>query len=66
MDLSEKKDLSSFSTVMRSDGTSLYITRQVSLSVFIAIFFASYLLYMSTFVTGSTDIEALYFWDATP
>ncbi|KFW91988.1 hypothetical protein N336_04328, partial [Phalacrocorax carbo] len=30
VDLSEKKDLSSFSTVMRSDGTSLYITRQVS------------------------------------
>ncbi|NXW12951.1 SYRM protein, partial [Circaetus pectoralis] len=28
VDLSEKKDLSSFSTVMRSDGTSLYITRQ--------------------------------------
>ncbi|KFO86249.1 hypothetical protein N320_01186, partial [Buceros rhinoceros silvestris] len=30
VDLSEKKDLSLFSTVMRSDGTSLYITRQVS------------------------------------
>ncbi|KFQ09613.1 hypothetical protein N329_11612, partial [Haliaeetus albicilla] len=30
VDLSEKKDLSSFSTVMRSDGTSLYITRQVT------------------------------------
>ncbi|NXJ14766.1 SYRM protein, partial [Odontophorus gujanensis] len=29
VDLSEKKDLSSFSTVIRSDGTSLYITRQV-------------------------------------
>ncbi|NWX12443.1 SYRM protein, partial [Aegotheles bennettii] len=28
VDLSEKKDLSSFSTVVRSDGTSLYITRQ--------------------------------------
>ncbi|NWS97288.1 SYRM protein, partial [Mionectes macconnelli] len=28
VDLSEKKDLSSVSTVMRSDGTSLYITRQ--------------------------------------
>ncbi|NXX44553.1 SYRM protein, partial [Tricholaema leucomelas] len=28
VDLSEKKDLSSLSTVMRSDGTSLYITRQ--------------------------------------
>uniref|UniRef100_A0A8C0ELT7 Probable arginine--tRNA ligase, mitochondrial n=1 Tax=Bubo bubo TaxID=30461 RepID=A0A8C0ELT7_BUBBB len=41
VDLSEKKDLSSFSTVMRSDGTSLYITRQVSPSVFIAIYFAS-------------------------
>ncbi|NWU90363.1 SYRM protein, partial [Upupa epops] len=36
VDLSEKKDLSSFSTVMRSDGTSLYITRQVSLSVDLA------------------------------
>ncbi|NXV14500.1 SYRM protein, partial [Cepphus grylle] len=32
VDLSEKKDLSSFSTVMRSDGTSLYITRQVNLA----------------------------------
>ncbi|NXP02510.1 SYRM protein, partial [Thinocorus orbignyianus] len=30
VDLSENKDLSSVSTVMRSDGTSLYITRQVS------------------------------------
>ncbi|NWI96610.1 SYRM protein, partial [Pitta sordida] len=30
VDLSEKKDLSLVSTVMRSDGTSLYITRQVS------------------------------------
>ncbi|NXW58391.1 SYRM protein, partial [Eurystomus gularis] len=28
VDLSEKKDLSSFATIMRSDGTSLYITRQ--------------------------------------
>ncbi|NXW69452.1 SYRM protein, partial [Hirundo rustica] len=28
VDLSEKKDLTTFSTVMRSDGTSLYITRQ--------------------------------------
>ncbi|NXI95095.1 SYRM protein, partial [Psophia crepitans] len=36
VDLSEKKDLSSFSTVMRSDGTSLYITRQVSPSVDLA------------------------------
>uniref|UniRef100_A0A8C8B7N6 Probable arginine--tRNA ligase, mitochondrial n=1 Tax=Otus sunia TaxID=257818 RepID=A0A8C8B7N6_9STRI len=53
VDLSEKKDLSSFSTVMRSDGTSLYITRQVSPSVIIAIYFASRLLYMSTFVTDS-------------
>ncbi|EOB06088.1 Putative arginyl-tRNA synthetase, mitochondrial, partial [Anas platyrhynchos] len=35
VDLSEKKDLSLYSTVMRSDGTSLYITRQVSSSVFI-------------------------------
>ncbi|NXY42609.1 SYRM protein, partial [Ceuthmochares aereus] len=34
VDLSEEKDLSSFSTVMRSDGTSLYITRQ-----FLVIFF---------------------------
>ncbi|NXF08615.1 SYRM protein, partial [Smithornis capensis] len=32
VDLSEKKDLSSVSTVMRSDGTSLYITRQVNLA----------------------------------
>ncbi|NXN93117.1 SYRM protein, partial [Rhinopomastus cyanomelas] len=32
VDLSEEKDLSSFSTVMRSDGTSLYITRQVNLA----------------------------------
>ncbi|NXK43924.1 SYRM protein, partial [Chauna torquata] len=32
VDLSEKKDLSLFSTVMRSDGTSLYITRQVNLA----------------------------------
>ncbi|NXH18947.1 SYRM protein, partial [Bucco capensis] len=30
VDLSEKKDLSSFATVVRSDGTSLYITRQVN------------------------------------
>ncbi|NWY38577.1 SYRM protein, partial [Sylvia atricapilla] len=29
VDLSEKRDLSAVSTVMRSDGTSLYITRQV-------------------------------------
>ncbi|NWS69401.1 SYRM protein, partial [Crotophaga sulcirostris] len=36
VDLSEEKDLSSFSTVMRSDGTSLYITRQVGLSVDLA------------------------------
>ncbi|KFV02063.1 hypothetical protein N339_11707, partial [Pterocles gutturalis] len=36
VDLSEKKDLSLFSTVMRSDGTSLYITRQVSPSVDLA------------------------------
>ncbi|NXB10714.1 SYRM protein, partial [Cnemophilus loriae] len=36
VDLSEKKDLSTFSTVMRSDGTSLYITRQVSPSVDLA------------------------------
>ncbi|NXU87745.1 SYRM protein, partial [Xiphorhynchus elegans] len=32
VDLSEKKDLSLFSTVMRSDGTSLYITRQFLIS----------------------------------
>ncbi|NXP56583.1 SYRM protein, partial [Heliornis fulica] len=32
VDLSEKKDFSSFSTVMRSDGTSLYITRQVNIA----------------------------------
>ncbi|KAI1241091.1 hypothetical protein IHE44_0009553 [Lamprotornis superbus] len=32
VDLSEKKDLSTFSTVMRSDGTSLYITRQTDKS----------------------------------
>ncbi|NXI61235.1 SYRM protein, partial [Anseranas semipalmata] len=32
VDLSEKKDLSLVSTVMRSDGTSLYITRQVNLA----------------------------------
>ncbi|NWV67452.1 SYRM protein, partial [Malurus elegans] len=36
VDLSEKKDLSTVSTVMRSDGTSLYITRQVSPSVDLA------------------------------
>ncbi|KFW86003.1 hypothetical protein N305_02469, partial [Manacus vitellinus] len=36
VDLSEKKDLSSVCTVMRSDGTSLYITRQVSSSVDLA------------------------------
>lgn len=66
MDLSEKKDLSLFSTVMRSDGTSLYITRQVSPSVFIATYFASKLLYVSTFVADSTDFEAFYFWDGTP
>ncbi|KGL82751.1 hypothetical protein N309_05229, partial [Tinamus guttatus] len=33
VDLSEKKDLSSFSTVMRSDGTSLYITRDVAAAI---------------------------------
>ncbi|KAM8809642.1 LOW QUALITY PROTEIN: putative arginine--tRNA ligase, mitochondrial [Eudromia elegans] len=33
VDLSEKKDLSSFSTVMRSDGTSLYITRDLAAAV---------------------------------
>ncbi|RMC13274.1 hypothetical protein DUI87_10808 [Hirundo rustica rustica] len=32
VDLSEKKDLATFSTVMRSDGTSLYITRQTDKS----------------------------------
>ncbi|KAF2987253.1 hypothetical protein EK904_000064 [Melospiza melodia maxima] len=32
VDLSEKKDLSTVSTVMRSDGTSLYITRQTDKS----------------------------------
>ncbi|KFP08988.1 hypothetical protein Z169_10480, partial [Egretta garzetta] len=36
VDVSEKKDLSSFSTVMRSDGTSLYLTRQVSPSIDLA------------------------------
>ncbi|NWT56133.1 SYRM protein, partial [Erythrocercus mccallii] len=36
VDLSEKKDLSTVSTVMRSDGTSLYITRQVSPNVDLA------------------------------
>lgn len=30
VDLSEQGDMSSYSTVMRSDGTSLYITRSVS------------------------------------
>lgn len=57
MDLSEKKDLSTVSTVMRSDGTSLYITRQVSPSVFIA----RELLNMSTLITDGTDFEAFYF-----
>ncbi|XP_025949220.1 probable arginine--tRNA ligase, mitochondrial isoform X6 [Dromaius novaehollandiae] len=33
VDLSEKKDLSSFSTVMRSDGTSLYITRDLAAAI---------------------------------
>ncbi|XP_065587056.1 probable arginine--tRNA ligase, mitochondrial [Cyrtonyx montezumae] len=33
VDLSEKKDLSSFSTVIRSDGTSLYITRDLAAAV---------------------------------
>lgn len=37
----------------------LYITRQVSPPVFIAIYFASKLLYMSTFETDSTDFGAL-------
>ncbi|NXI82779.1 SYRM protein, partial [Rhipidura dahli] len=37
VDLSEKKDLSTVSTVMRSDGTSLYITRQVNIFVATAI-----------------------------
>ncbi|NXM71947.1 SYRM protein, partial [Serilophus lunatus] len=36
VDLSEKKDLSLVSTVVRSDGTSLYLTRQVSPSVDLA------------------------------
>ena len=31
VDLSSAKDMSSYSTVVRSDGTSLYITRQVAL-----------------------------------
>lgn len=47
MDLSEKKDLSTVSTVMRSDGTSLYITRQVSPSVLTASHFARELLDMN-------------------
>lgn len=51
VDLSEKKDLSLYSTVMRRDGTSLYITRQVSSSVFIRFYLASKLLCMSTFIT---------------
>ncbi|XP_008940068.1 PREDICTED: probable arginine--tRNA ligase, mitochondrial, partial [Merops nubicus] len=33
VDLSEKKDFSSFSTVMRSDGTSLYITRDLAAAI---------------------------------
>ncbi|XP_009070725.1 PREDICTED: probable arginine--tRNA ligase, mitochondrial, partial [Acanthisitta chloris] len=33
VDLSENKDLSSFSTVMRSDGTSLYITRDIAAAI---------------------------------
>ncbi|XP_021247417.1 probable arginine--tRNA ligase, mitochondrial isoform X4 [Numida meleagris] len=33
VDLSEKKDLSSFSTVIRSDGTSLYITRDLAAAI---------------------------------
>ncbi|XP_062427015.1 probable arginine--tRNA ligase, mitochondrial isoform X2 [Rhea pennata] len=33
VDLSEKRDLSSFSTVMRSDGTSLYITRDLAAAI---------------------------------
>ncbi|XP_061845417.1 probable arginine--tRNA ligase, mitochondrial isoform X2 [Colius striatus] len=33
VDLSENKDLSSFSTVMRSDGTSLYITRDLAAAI---------------------------------
>uniref|UniRef100_A0A672TM70 Probable arginine--tRNA ligase, mitochondrial n=1 Tax=Strigops habroptila TaxID=2489341 RepID=A0A672TM70_STRHB len=33
VDLSEKKDLSSFSTVVRSDGTSLYITRDLAAAI---------------------------------
>lgn len=65
VDLSEKKDLSLYSTVMRSDGTSLYITRQVSSSVFIRFYFASKLLCMSTFITDSTDFEAFYFCSGT-
>lgn len=66
VDLSEEKDLSTFSTVMRSDGTSLYITRQVSPSVFLTVYFASKLLYVITFVTDSTEFEAFHFWDGTP
>ncbi|XP_048155885.1 probable arginine--tRNA ligase, mitochondrial isoform X2 [Corvus hawaiiensis] len=33
VDLSEKKDLSTVSTVMRSDGTSLYITRDLAAAI---------------------------------
>ncbi|XP_039581552.1 probable arginine--tRNA ligase, mitochondrial isoform X3 [Passer montanus] len=33
VDLSEKKDLSAVSTVMRSDGTSLYITRDLAAAI---------------------------------
>ncbi|XP_046770048.1 probable arginine--tRNA ligase, mitochondrial isoform X2 [Gallus gallus] len=33
VDLSEKKDLSSLSTVIRSDGTSLYITRDLAAAI---------------------------------
>ncbi|XP_039916795.1 probable arginine--tRNA ligase, mitochondrial isoform X2 [Hirundo rustica] len=33
VDLSEKKDLATFSTVMRSDGTSLYITRDLAAAI---------------------------------
>ncbi|XP_068793844.1 probable arginine--tRNA ligase, mitochondrial isoform X2 [Struthio camelus] len=33
VDVSEKKDLSSFATVMRSDGSSLYITRDLAAAI---------------------------------
>lgn len=61
MDLSEKKDLSTVSTVMRSDGTSLYITRQVSPSVLPARHSARELLNISTLVTDGMDYEDIYF-----